>query len=71
MPGDRILRSRIRIRSRILGSNHFAFLTLAERIGSGFEPSSLPRRVASWRANDLCIDCTASTPPHRPIEFFL
>jgi hypothetical protein len=28
-PGDRILRSRIRIRSRILGSNRFAFPSLA------------------------------------------
>jgi hypothetical protein len=28
-PGDWILRSRIRIRSRILGSNHFAFPSLA------------------------------------------
>jgi hypothetical protein len=28
-PGDRILRSRIRIRSHILGSNHFAFQSLA------------------------------------------
>jgi hypothetical protein len=53
-PGDRILRSRIRIRSRILGSNHFAFPSLAAlRIWSGFGLSALPLRVAAWRANDL------------------
>jgi hypothetical protein len=51
---------------------YFAFFPLAAvRIGSGFEPSALPRRVATWRANnDLWINNTASTPPHRPIEFF-
>jgi hypothetical protein len=69
-PGDRVLRSPIRIRSRILGSNHFAPLSLVVHIGPGFGLSALPRRVATWRTNDLCIDCTASTPPHRPIEFF-
>jgi hypothetical protein len=40
-PGDRIFRSRIRSRSRILGSNHFAFPSLADRIGS----TGLPRAV--------------------------
>jgi hypothetical protein len=36
-PGDRILRSRIRIRSRIMGSNHFAFQSLAA-VASGQIP---------------------------------
>jgi hypothetical protein len=40
----------MRIRSRILGSNHFAFLTLAERIGSrvwcGMPPVYMHRGAA-------------------------
>jgi hypothetical protein len=34
-PGDRILRSRFRIRNRILGSNHFTFPSLAPAVASG------------------------------------
>jgi hypothetical protein len=64
-PGDRIPRS------RILGSNHFAFPSLAAvRIGSGFRPSALPLRVAGWRANDLWPRTRHLPQPHRPIEFF-
>jgi hypothetical protein len=50
--GDRVLRSRISIRSRILGSNHFAFRPrpLLLRIWSGFGLSALLRRVATWCA---------------------
>jgi hypothetical protein len=48
-----------------------AFLPLAAlhlvRFGG---PSALPRRVATWRANYLFTKNTASTSPHRPIEFF-
>jgi hypothetical protein len=62
-PGNRIPRSRIRVRSRILGSNHFAFPSLAA-VASGHtriplalalvgEPSCLPlahhRRHREWR----------------------
>jgi hypothetical protein len=53
-PGDRIPRSRTRIRSRIFGSNHFAFLSLALRIGSGYGPMDL---VLALRSSPCC--------PHR------
>jgi hypothetical protein len=81
-PGDRILRSRVRIRSRIPGSNHLAFQSLAA-VASGQVSGS--RLMGSARSlslvgaspalgapttSALCIDCTASTPPHRPIKFF-
>jgi hypothetical protein len=62
-PGDRILRSRIHIRSRISGSNHFAFLSLAVRIGSGFKPSPLPWRVATWRADGAGKSRACFAPP--------
>jgi hypothetical protein len=68
MPWDRILRSRIRIRSRILGSNHFAFPPLAashlvrSRAQCAF---SARRRLARQRP---LMHNTASALPHRPIE---
>jgi hypothetical protein len=61
-PGDRIPRSRIRIRSRILGSNHFAFQSLAA-VASGQVSGS----VRFLGASPLGAPTTsASTARHLP-----
>jgi hypothetical protein len=54
----------------LLGSNHFAFLSLAVRVGSGFEPTVRFLGASPLGAPTTSVSATASTPPHRPIELF-
>jgi hypothetical protein len=51
-PGDRAFRSRSLSRSRIRGSNHFAFPSLADRIGSK-QPVYAIRSSAQCRSKQM------------------
>ena len=62
-PGDRILRSQIRIRSRILGSNHFAFPSLAA-VASGQVSGSVRFLSASPFGAPTTSASTARHLPH-------
>jgi hypothetical protein len=70
-PGDRILRSRIRIRSHIFGSNHFEFLSLCypRRFRfRAFEPSALPRAVRRRLARQRPLNRQQGIYPTSPAD---
>jgi hypothetical protein len=66
-PGDRVLRSRICIRSRISGSSHFALLSLAVRVGSELRNSRVCAQPEAGPASSPEPPRTASGALYRGI----